>query len=92
LRAFILRRLELIAREVGDTVLIGSSYSLDTFRIKEFLTRNYQPYSYIDLEGDADVQEVLDRFSLSIDDLPVLICRGTALAREQIARTSSTAR
>ncbi len=92
LRAFILRRLELIAREVGDTVLIGSSHSLDTFRIKEFLTRNYQPYSYIDLEGDADVQEVLDRFSLSIDDLPVLICRGTALAREQIARTSSTAR
>jgi thioredoxin reductase (NADPH) len=50
LRAFILRRLELIAREVGDIVLIGSSHSLDTLRIKEFLTRNYQPYSYIDLE------------------------------------------
>jgi thioredoxin reductase (NADPH) len=47
LRAFILRRLEVIAREVGDIVLIGSSHSLDTFRIKEFLTRNYQPYSYI---------------------------------------------
>ena len=43
LRAFILRRLELIAREVGDIVLIGSSHSLDTFRIKEVLTRNYQP-------------------------------------------------
>jgi thioredoxin reductase (NADPH) len=81
LRAFILRRLELIAREVGDIVLIGSSHSLDTFRIKEFLTRNYQPYSYIDLERDAEVQEMLDRFSLSIDDLPVLICRGTAVLR-----------
>jgi thioredoxin reductase (NADPH) len=81
LRAFILRRLELIAREVGDIVLIGSSHSLDTFRIKEFLTRNYQPYSYIDLEREAEVQEVLDRFSLSIDDLPVLICRGTAVLR-----------
>jgi thioredoxin reductase (NADPH) len=76
LRAFILRRLELIAREVGDIVLIGSSHLLDTLRIKEFLTRNYQPYSYIDLERDAEVQEILDRFSLSIDDLPVLICRG----------------
>src|SRR5207244_5410847 len=62
LRAFILRRLELIARGVGDLVLIGSSHSLDTFRIKEFLTRNYQPYSYIDLERDADVQELLDHF------------------------------
>jgi thioredoxin reductase (NADPH) len=81
LRAFILRRLELIALEVGDIVLIGSSHSLDTLRIKEFLTRNYQPYSYIDLEHDAEVQEMLDRFSLSIDDLPVLICRGTAVLR-----------
>src|SRR3989454_4781871 len=81
LRAFILRRLELIAREVGDIVLIGSSHSLDTFRIKEFLTRNYQPYSYIDLERDTQVQEMLDRFSLSIEDLPVLICRGTAVLR-----------
>jgi thioredoxin reductase (NADPH) len=81
LRAYILRRLELIAREVGDIVLIGSSHLLDTLRIKEFLTRNYQPYSYIDLEQDAEVREVLDRFSLSIDDLPVLICRGTAVLR-----------
>jgi thioredoxin reductase (NADPH) len=81
LRAFILRRLELIAREVGDIILIGSIHSLDTFRIKEFLTRNYQPYSYIDLERAAEVQEMLDRFSLSIDDLPVLICRGTAVLR-----------
>jgi len=81
LRAFILRRLELIAREVGDIVLLGSSHSLDTLRIKEFLTRNYQPYSYIDLERDAEIQEMVDRFSLSIDDLPVLICRGTAVLR-----------
>jgi len=81
LRAFILRRLELIAREAGDIVLIGSSHLLDTLRIKEFLTRNYQPYSYIDLEQDAEVQEVLDRFSISLDDLPVLICRSTAVLR-----------
>jgi thioredoxin reductase (NADPH) len=81
LRAFILRRLELIAREVGDIVLVGSSHSLDTLRIKEFLSRNYQPYSYIDLDREAEVQELLDRFSLSIHDLPVLICRGTAVLR-----------
>jgi len=39
LRPFILRRLELIARDIGDIVLIGSNHSLDTFRIKGFLTR-----------------------------------------------------
>jgi thioredoxin reductase (NADPH) len=81
LRAFILRRLELIARGVSDIVLIGSSHSLDTLRIKEFLTRNYQPYAYIDLDRDADVQELLDRFRVAIGDLPVLICRGRVVLR-----------
>jgi len=81
MRAFLLRRMNLIARGIGDLVLIGSNHSLDTFRIKEFLTRNYQPYSYIDLERDADVQELLDRFSVAISDLPVLICRGSVVLR-----------
>jgi thioredoxin reductase (NADPH) len=81
LRAYILRRLELIARGIGDLVLIGSSHSLDTFRIKEFLTRNYQPYSYVDLDREADVQDLLDRFHVAITDLPVLICRGSIVLR-----------
>jgi len=81
LRAYILRRLELIARGIGDLVLIGSSHSLDTFRIKEFLTRNYQPYSYVDLDREADVQDLLDRFHVEIIDLPVLICRRNVVLR-----------
>ena len=81
LRAYILRRLELIARSVGELILIGSSHSLDTFRIKEFLTRNYQPYSYVDLDRDAEVQDLLDRFRVSIEDLPVVICRRTVVLR-----------
>ena len=81
LRAYILRRVELIARGIGDILLIGSSHSLDTFRIKEFLTRNYQPYSYIDLDRDPEVQDLLDRFHVAITDLPVLICRRTVVLR-----------
>jgi len=81
LRAFILRRLELIARGIGDLILIGSNHALDTFRIKEFLTRNYQPYAYIDLEREAEVQELLDRFSVAIADLPVLICARSVVLR-----------
>ena len=53
MRAFILRRLELIAQHAGDVVLVGSDNSAGTLRIKEFLTRNGQPYSYVDLEQDA---------------------------------------
>jgi thioredoxin reductase (NADPH) len=81
IQAFILRRLELIARGIGDVVLIGSIHSMGTLRIKEFLTRNYYPYSYIDLDRDADVQDLLDRFHVAITELPVLICRGKSVLR-----------
>ncbi|HEY7415677.1 MAG TPA: FAD-dependent oxidoreductase, partial [Ktedonobacteraceae bacterium] len=81
MRAFILRRVELIAAGVGDVVLIGSKYSADTLRIKEFLMRNGHPYSYIDLEHDSDVQNMLDSFKISASEIPVLICRGQLVLR-----------
>ncbi len=65
MRAFILRRVELIAHGLGDVVLVGSNHCSGTLRVKEFLTRNGHPYSYIDLDRDADVQELLDRFHLT---------------------------
>src|SRR6185295_3346160 len=37
IRAFVLRRVELIAANVGDTAIVGSTHSADTLRIKEFL-------------------------------------------------------
>jgi thioredoxin reductase (NADPH) len=81
MRAFILRRVELIAAGVGDIVLIGSTYSTSTLRIKEFLVRNGQPYSYMDLERDPDVQNLLDSFQVSASEIPVLICRGQLVLR-----------
>ena len=79
--AFIFRRLELIANHVGDVALIGSPHSPGTLRIKEFLTRNGHPYTYLDLDKDSGVQEMLDRFKVSVDEIPVLICRGTTVLR-----------
>src|SRR5438093_677924 len=81
MRAFILRRVELIAAGVGDIVLVGSAYSADTLRIKEFLMRNGHPYSYIDLERDPDVQNLLDSFQVSASEIPVVICRGQIVLR-----------
>src|SRR5439155_19876150 len=89
MRAFILRRVELIARGYGDAVLLGSTHSPGTLRIKEFLTRNNHPYSYIDLDRDSGVQALLDRFHVSVHDVPVVICRGELVLRnpsnEQLA-------
>jgi thioredoxin reductase (NADPH) len=80
-RAFILRRVELIAAGVGDIVLVGSTNSASTLRIKEFLMRNAHPYSYIDLDRDPDVQKLLDSFQVSASEIPVLICRGQVVLR-----------
>jgi thioredoxin reductase (NADPH) len=81
MRAFILRRVELIAHGLGNVVLVGSNHCAGTLRVKEFLTRNSHPYSYIDLDRDADVQVLLDRFQITAADVPVLICRGEVVLR-----------
>src|SRR4030095_10359140 len=81
MRAFILRRTELIAHGLGDVVVVGSSHSPGTLRIKEFLTRKRHPHAYIDLDHDPGVQELLDRFHVSVADVPILICRGDAVLR-----------
>src|SRR3712207_3749834 len=81
MRAFILRRVELVTAGVGDIVLIGSNHSAGTVRIKEFLMRNGHPYSYIDLERDPEVQKLLDGFHTDASEIPVLICRGEIVLR-----------
>ena len=81
MRAFIYRRLELVAQGIGDVVLVGSMHSGETLRIREFLTRNGHPFAYLDLDKDPDVQHLLDRFHVAVAEIPVLICRGDAVLR-----------
>ncbi|MBT1070940.1 FAD-dependent oxidoreductase [Pelotalea chapellei] len=81
MRAFILRRMELIARGIGDVALVGSSNSAGTLRIREFLTRNGHPYTSIDVERDPDVQELLDRFQVHVEEVPIVICHGVNVLR-----------
>jgi len=81
MRAFILRRVELVAQGLGDAILVGSRHSAGTLRIKEFLSRNGHPYAYIDLDHDTDFQELLDRFHVGVADVPVVICRGEFVLR-----------
>lgn len=81
MRAFILRRVELLAAGVGDAVLVGSNLSAGTLRIKEFLMRNGHPCSFIDLEKDPDAQRLLDDFHIAADEIPVVICHGQQVLR-----------
>lgn len=81
MRAFILRRLVLITTGLGDVILLGSRHCAGTLRLREFLARNGHPYTYVDLDSDSQAQELLDRFNVSVTEIPVLICRGSAVLR-----------
>ena len=81
LRAFILRRVQLIDRGYGDVVVLGSHHCSGMLHILEFLTRNGHPHTVRDLDTDAESQELLDQFHLSVDDVPVVICRGRTVLK-----------
>jgi thioredoxin reductase (NADPH) len=80
MRAFILRRVELINRGQGNIILMGSRHSADTLRLREFLTRNEHPYTYFDLDTDKTSQELLDRFEIKADEIPVIVCCNARMA------------
>lgn len=81
MRAFILRRVGLISNHRGDVVLLGSRHSADTLRLQEFLTRNAHPYAYLDAETDPGAQAILERFAVRVDEVPILVCRGTKVLK-----------
>jgi thioredoxin reductase (NADPH) len=76
MRAFILRRVELIRQGWGNLAVFGSRHSARTLEIREFLSRNGHPYTYVDLDQDRTSQELLDRFEVKAADVPVVVCNG----------------
>jgi thioredoxin reductase (NADPH) len=81
MRAFILRRVALISTQSSDVVLLGSTRSAGTLRLQQFLTRNTYPFVNLDVDSDASVSELLDRFHLKVEDFPVVLCRGSVVLK-----------
>lgn len=82
LQAFIARRQ--LLRESGDFTglrVIGSRYSRDTFRIRDFLARNRVLFTWLDLEDDPDVAALLASFHVGVEDTPVVACAHRLLLR-----------
>jgi thioredoxin reductase (NADPH) len=73
MRAFILRRMGLLASEHAEVTLVGSRTCSATLRLREFLTRNAYPHVSLELESDPGVQALLERFRVTADEIPVLI-------------------
>ena len=86
MKAFLARRLSLRDTGSGNVVVLGSRYSANTLAIREFLTRDGHPFSYFDLDSDPMTQELLERFGVCTDDIPVVICNNVQVLRNPSAR------
>src|SRR5580658_4204026 len=82
LQAFIARRQ--LLRESPDFIglrVIGSRYSADTFRVRDFLARNRVLFTWTDLETDPQVNQLLKEFGVTAADTPVVACAHMLLLR-----------
>jgi thioredoxin reductase (NADPH) len=84
LRAYLARRSILIEVEAGVKV-VGSRYSQDTRRLREFLARNRVPYRWMDLESDEDAEQVLRVLGVAASETPIV------LGAEKVLRNPSNA-
>ncbi|MGO9913208.1 MAG: FAD-dependent oxidoreductase [Isosphaeraceae bacterium] len=75
LRTFLARRSALIEGGYASIKVIGSRYSKDTHRLREFLTRNSQPHTFLDLEKDHGVTALLETLGVGVSETPILVCR-----------------
>jgi thioredoxin reductase (NADPH) len=80
LGAFIARRAFLI--DVGTGIkLIGSRFSPDSRRLREFLARNRMPHQWIDLERDQEADALLSGLAVEPGETPVVIASGGEILR-----------
>jgi len=82
LQAFIARRQ--LVRDSGQFVglrVIGSRYSADTFRVRDFLSRNRVLFTWVDIETDPSVNAILKEFGVTEADTPVVACGHMVLLR-----------
>ena len=81
LRTFLDRRTALIAGGYGSTRVIGSRYARDTHRIREFLTRNSQPFVFLDVEREGGVSSLLESLHVQTHETPIVVCRAGHVVR-----------
>jgi thioredoxin reductase (NADPH) len=80
MRAYILRRVAFIQGQHAGLIVIGSTASAPTLRLRHFLSRNGQPAAYFDVVEHAETKELLMRFGATAADIPVVVTlQGTVL-------------
>jgi thioredoxin reductase (NADPH) len=81
LAAFLARRAILMTGASSAIRVIGSRFSPDSGRVREFLVRNRIPHEWLDPDADRDVERLLQQFDIAPRDFPVVIVSGNVLRR-----------
>ncbi|HTU36864.1 MAG TPA: FAD-dependent oxidoreductase [Acidimicrobiales bacterium] len=79
LAAFIARRSILLEGAAPTIRVIGSRFSPDSLRVREFLARIRIPHEWLDSDTDPQVDAILGQFSVAPSELPVVIATGSVL-------------
>jgi thioredoxin reductase (NADPH) len=72
LQAFIERGHALSESDFTGLRVIGSRFSQDTFRIRDFLSKNRVLFTWIDVENDPHVDGLLQQFNVQVSDTPIV--------------------
>jgi thioredoxin reductase (NADPH) len=78
LQAYLARREILIEAHAGVKV-VGSRYSSDARRLREFLARNRMPHQWMDVERDRDAEALLCTLGVPEEETPVVLGAGQVL-------------
>ena len=81
MRALILRRVGLLEAGLSGPVIVGHAGSADVLRLAEFLRRNGHPQHALDPDVDSCAKTLLDRFEVTADQLPIVLCPNGSLLR-----------
>jgi thioredoxin reductase (NADPH) len=81
LAAFLARRSRLLSSASVAIRVVGTRFSPESMRVREFLARNRIPHEWLDPDRDAAVERLLREFAVTPGDLPVVIASGSVLRR-----------
>src|SRR5258708_5035943 len=85
LRAFLVRHSRLTRLGSGLT-LVGSRFDIDTRRLLEVLSRNRLSFRWLELEGEPAAEALLQRLTVPLADLPIVVVPGGELLRNPSSR------
>ncbi len=81
LAAFVSRRSVLLTGAASTIRVVGSQYSPESLRLREYLARLRIPHEWLDPDQDPGIDALLEQAAVEPDELPVVITTTSVLRR-----------